>query len=158
VAKAGVKVDRAQLAAARRKLRGLPRDLNRKIRDASGQIAADELPRLQDAAQGDPLSEIIAQGLAVRRDRAPAIRAGGNATVAALADGRSKLPTFGDLFFGAEFGGQGRPTTRQFRPHRGRAGYWLYPQLRDDAPRMLEDWTGVIDDLITEWETDRGGS
>lgn len=41
-------------------------------------------------------------------------------------------------FFGFEFGGGERPGTRQFRPHLGKQGYFLYPTVRREA-KGLED-------------------
>ena len=58
------------------------------------------------------------------------------------------------LFWGAEFGGQSgkkkrtarisrknppfvvRATTMQFRPHRGKEGYWFHPMLRRQLPEV----------------------
>jgi len=149
---AGVEVDKAQLNAARAKLRGLDKETNSAIGDAAGEIAQDELARIENNAAGDPLSEVVAQGLTLKRDRFPAIKAGGPGKVTELAGDGRKTPTYGDLFFGAEFGGRGKATTQQFRPHKGRDGYWLYPQLREDAPRMLEQWGEVVDKIVKDWE------
>ena len=49
---------------------------------------------------------------------------------------------------GAEFGGQGRPTTQQFRPHLGRQGYFLYPTIRDNQDRIEDEYLSKVDDLI----------
>jgi hypothetical protein len=48
---------------------------------------------------------------------------------------------------GHEFGGGGRPRTRQFPPHKGKEGYFLFPTIRslfrDDSP-----WQRIVDDAI----------
>ena len=49
---------------------------------------------------------------------------------------------------GAEFGGRGRPTTQQFQPHRGTAGYFLYPTIRREAPQIEERMTDAIDNVL----------
>ena len=52
---------------------------------------------------------------------------------------------------GAEFGGRGRPTTQQFQPWRGNgenAGYFVWPTIRKDAPRIEEKASEGLDRLI----------
>lgn len=46
---------------------------------------------------------------------------------------------------GAEFGGGARPRTRQFRPHLGREGYFLYPTIREQLPQIVEDMADAIE-------------
>lgn len=49
---------------------------------------------------------------------------------------------------GAEFGGQRRSTTQQFRPYRGsgpRAGYFLYPSLRAESRQLDRLVLGLIE-------------
>lgn len=72
-------------------------------------------------------------------------------TVKAAAEQRRSKVTLGGPqhpeAMGAEFGGQGRPTTQQFRPHRGREGYGLYPAVReteDEFMRTYEQMLGVL--------------
>jgi len=138
-----------QMKAARAKLRQLPKVLNGEIRDAAVAIVAKEVPRIQSAGRSSS-RQAAAAVAAVRpkRDRIPAIAAGG----------AKKMPTSTGavraehLFFGAEFGGQRRPTTQQFRPHKGTQGYWFWPTLRQDAPDMLNEWGGALDGLVDDWE------
>lgn len=52
---------------------------------------------------------------------------------------------------GAEFGGGARPRTRQFPPWRGtgsRAGYMVYPTIRDEQQAIDKAYEGMIDDSI----------
>jgi hypothetical protein len=53
----------------------------------------------------------VMKGMRARRDRIPTIK---------LSEKSKRKVTRGDVFFGAEFGGGARPTTRQFLRHRGR--------------------------------------
>lgn len=46
--------------------------------------------------------------------------------------------TAGDMFYGAEFGGGRRPSTRQFPTYRS-TGYWFWPTLRQDAGQRDAD-------------------
>lgn len=49
---------------------------------------------------------------------------------------------------GAEFGGQKRPTTQQFRPWLGHTGYFLFPTIRRDNAEITQTWTEAIEDLM----------
>lgn len=55
------------------------------------------------------------------------------------------------LFFGAEFGGQGRPSTMQFPPYQGKRGYFLFPTARANADRFNEQWVKAIDKSMEPW-------
>ena len=51
---------------------------------------------------------------------------------------------------GAEFGGQGRPTTQQFKPWLGQQGYFLFPTIRRDSERINETYREALDRVIRE--------
>ncbi len=53
---------------------------------------------------------------------------------------------------GAEFGGQGRPTTQQFKPHLGRTGYFVYPTIRRDADRIESEFSDKLADLMRKYD------
>lgn len=53
-------------------------------------------------------------------------------------------------FFGHEFGGGARPTTRQFPQHKGRTGYFLYPTIRSHMDEAVERWEAIIDEVFEE--------
>lgn len=59
------------------------------------------------------------------------------------------------LFYGAEFGGQGRPETMQFPPFQGQRGYWFYPARRADEERFSAIWSKGVDNAMEPW--DRSG-
>ena len=109
-------------------------------------------------------SKLVAGVIRAKRDRVPSIAAGGSKKVAPsrkiyrsttnrTKTGRGKLvkPSAGDIFFGAEFGGRRRKTTQQFRPHRGRKGYWFWPQLRADEARMISAYDEAVTGVLREW-------
>lgn len=56
------------------------------------------------------------------------------------------------LFFGSEFGGQGRPETMQFPPFNGQRGYWFYPARRDNEDRFTDIWAKGVDDAMSDWD------
>lgn len=131
-----------------RTLSKLPREVNAEVRKASKTIATREADRIR-AAANDTLSRAVAVSVRARSDRVPAIVSGGSRKVAV-----SGHPSAGQAFFGAEFGGGARPTTAQFRPHRGRHGYWLWPTLRADEERMLTEWLAALDTIVKGWSQD----
>lgn len=56
----------------------------------------------------------------------------------------------GNMALGTEFGGQARKTTMQFRPHRGREGYFFWPTIRDSSAEIREMWDDLVDELEAE--------
>lgn len=55
------------------------------------------------------------------------------------------------VFYGSEFGGQGRPETMHFPPYNGQRGYWFYPARRDNQTRLDELWDKGVDQAMNEW-------
>lgn len=169
--KRGIEVE--GLVPVLRSLNTLGKDINARVREQSMVIAAEEALRLQRAAaqSGDALSVAIGAAIRRRSDRLPTIVAGGSKRIQVTKQrtftkfgttktGRvtrrqaktkaRKLPTAGQVFFGAEFGGGRKPTTKQFRPHQGRKGYWFWPQIREDEGRMLELWAKAVDQILSD--------
>lgn len=72
----------------------------------------------------------------------PSVRATTGKGARITAGGPGRLPTgtgtYGDVFFGAEFGGGSRPDTRQFRAYRSK-GYWFFPTVEKDESTTLMD-------------------
>jgi hypothetical protein len=52
------------------------------------------------------------------------------------------------VFFGAEFGGGSRPTTRQFLRHRGRSGYFFWPTVRKKKNEIATEYLNAIDKVL----------
>lgn len=69
---------------------------------------------------------------------------------ARVAAGGPKAPGF----FGHEFGGGAKPSTRQFPIHRGIDGYFLYPVVREEMEHAGERWNQIFDEVFPE----NGGS
>lgn len=135
-----------------RALSQLPKEAQGEIRTAAGRIAGREAEKIRAAAAIESSqAALVADSVRTRRDRVPVILAGGRTKVT-TSDGRRIAA--GDVFFGAEFGGRGRDTTRQFPAHRGREGYWFFPTLRDDEDDMMSEWLTVVDEIASEWSRD----
>ena len=146
------------------RLRSLPKVAQDEMREAAMAIAEDEASRIRAAAASDSSqSAAIAQFIKARRDRVPAISAGGARRAGVKGGARA-----GEIFFGAEFGGKARKagpvktrtarsgfvikeTTQQFRPHTGHEGYFFFPTLRKDQDRMLERYEQALTNVEREW-------
>lgn len=173
----GVEID--GLKPLLRRIRTLPKTAQDEIREAARAIADDEAARIASAGRSsDKQSRAAAGFVRARRDRVPLIVAGGaskagvsgGATAGQLFFGaefggggtkkwnrltETKTSRSGksrDVFAGVAFAGsRERATTNQFRPHKGKTGYWLWPQLREDQERMLRRWVSAVEAVAREW-------
>ena len=126
---AGVRVD--GLAEPNRTLRALGgREFQAELREAGRTVA-------KDVAQ-DAEGKALALG-GVAAHVAPSISAS-----AGVSFGGASHPAA----MGAEFGGQGRPTTQQFQPFRGHEGYFIYPAIRDNADHIEATYLKAVDDIL----------
>lgn len=126
------------------------RDANAELRDAAQRQVNRVTPMLAAGlAASSAQGALVATTITAKRDRYPVIRAGGTKRV-----GRRRVAA-GDVFFGAEFGGRGRPTTQQFRPWRGTTGYGFYPALRQHGHIIIDGYKDTLDQLAVRWG--RGG-
>lgn len=119
----------------RRDLKAVSAEAAKELRQAHVDVAQMVATDARDRAYG-------LGGVAARV--APTVRASGTQAGAAIALGGPTAPEAA----GAEFGGRGRPTTQQFRPHLGRTGYFVYPSIRDDADEAEATYLDAIDDLM----------
>jgi hypothetical protein len=104
----------------------------------------------------------VMKGMRARRDRIPTIKLDENSafqsrsrkfTSSRNADtGRrvKRKVTRGDVFFGAEFGGGARPTTRQFLRHRGQSGYFFWPSVRKHKGDIADAYLGAIQKVLDQ--------
>lgn len=124
------------------------KEVSKRAREESKKIAQDEAEKISIRAStsGDKVAAAVGVTVRARSDRVPAIVSGGARRLSTL----SGKPRAGAVFFGAEFGGGGRPTTRQFRPHKGKTGYFLWPQLREDEREMVERWLTAIEGILED--------
>ncbi|HKY67410.1 MAG TPA: hypothetical protein VJM49_13605 [Acidimicrobiales bacterium] len=127
------------------------RDANRELRQAAGGIADTLVPALVlAAAMASPQATLAAASVKRRSDRVPVIVAGGSRRVRPSTRPGRRV-TAGDVFFGAEFGGGRRPSTRQFPPWVGTAGYWFWPTVRAHLPRLRREYIRTLDELAARW-------
>lgn len=118
-----------------RDLKAIGKDAQAELKKANVTVATKEGKRAQAAA--------FALG-GVSAHVAPSIRGGGGNAWAGIKLGTDPASA------GAEFGGRGRPTTQQFRPHLGKTGYAVYPTIRRDNEEITSTWFEAIENLMKE--------
>jgi hypothetical protein len=135
-------------------LRQLPKHLSARMRDASGDIAADIASAAASRARSvGGVAKLVAPTIKARRDRVPVVQMGGNATLPTSGDGwtRSRSgarQTIGDVIWGAEFGGGG-PRTSQFLPQRD-PGYFLWPTIEAQGDAIDERYSEALLDALED--------
>ena len=156
----GVKVEGARetLAAFRR----LPKEASDALRTRSLELSQRLVELIASAARSDsPQSALMAPTVRARRDRIPAIEAGGSKRV-----GRHSKPAWAVLF-GSEFGSNHRSgwygapryagsSGRQYRPHVGAGSYWLFKTVGAHESQVAATWRRVAEDVERAFA--RGGS
>lgn len=120
----------------------LPLALQESVQGTSELIAGTEALKLRLAAMKDSRqAALVAPSIEAKRGDFPMIIAGGRGRI----PGRGKT-RWSDILFGAEFGGQTRRTTMQFRPHTERRGYWLYPTLWANMDSIIATYEVAVQD------------
>lgn len=131
-------------------LRSLPKEATVQLREASRDIATFVADEARDrAVRVGGVAVYVAPTIRSTRDRVPVVRMGG--TNKLPSNTRNRLggrQTVGDVAFGAEFGGRGRPTTQQFQPHRGTQGYFLWPTIRARSDDIQERYSEALLDAL----------
>lgn len=129
-----------------RTLRTLTPEASKQLRDASQAIAGDmaDVARSRASGIGGAMS-LVGPTIRATRDRVPALAMGGSTRIPGRSGDRQ---TVGDLLWGAEFGGQGRPRTMQFLPNLGTTGYAFWPAVRDESDHAMEQWSQALADAL----------
>jgi hypothetical protein len=127
-------------------LRSLGPEASTRLRDASQAIASDLATdaRMRGAAVGGAMS-LVWPTIRGTRDRVPALAMGGTRRIPGRSGDRQ---TVGDLLWGAEFGGRGRPSTMQFLPHLGTVGYAFWPAVRAGSDDAMAAWSQALADAL----------
>jgi hypothetical protein len=96
----------------------------------------------------------VAKGFRViKSDRLPTLELRGSSPFPSKSrppSKRNKKVTRSDVFFGAEFGGGARPTTRQFLRHRGQSGYFFWPTVRKRKNAIAKEYLDGMDRVVKE--------
>jgi hypothetical protein len=135
---------------------------NEMVRKVSTDLAVDLLAAVRVEAGTISRSRQaleLTRGLKVRKDRVPSIRLQPNMLFRSKSrsnrkrglvqgPGLTRKVTMGDVFFGAEFGGGERPTTKQFLRHRGQSGYFFWPTVRKKKNEIAQKYLEGIDEVV----------
>jgi hypothetical protein len=103
----------------------------------------------------------VAKGLRASNDRIPTIKLRGNEPFKSTTrpvnqnlrkgiKGRNSKVVLSDIFFGAEFGGGARSSTKQFLRHRGQSGYFFWPTVRKRKNEIAKEYLEGIDRVVKQ--------
>jgi len=139
----------------------LGKEFNKELKKGSVEVAKHVVQKAQANASTEP-ERLVAKALEAKYDRIPSIRVKSDrGYVSASRPQRRRTAAAKvraiDVWFGIEFGGgkygKGNPKpkknyrdgvtrggihayTTQFRPHRGRQGYFFYPTVREEGDNI----------------------
>lgn len=137
--------------------RRLPKDASDSLRDRSMRLSKVLATRVQAAAIAEGgQAKIVAPTVKARRDRVPAITAGGNERV-----GKRRVPAH-KLVFGSEFGAKRRfgwysayryrnSTGRQYKRHLGQHSYWFFRTVDENTAAVNTAWHKIADDIVNSF-------
>lgn len=130
--------------------------------------------KAREGSSGHSQASMVVRGLRARRDRIPTIKLDHNkgfpsksrsnrtrglgmvgparfgAGESSPFKGFDRKVTYGDVFFGAEFGGRARRTTQQFLRHRGRQGYFFWQAVRDSNSYIAKEYVASIERVMAK--------
>lgn len=137
-----VRIDGAQ--ATLKAFRDLPKEANDQLRDKSLELSEKMANWLQAAGSAEGRqAKLLVGTVRARRDRLPYVTVGGTKRVGRPWPTRGRAKAY-ELLFGSEFGGTGHG----FKPHRGRAGYWIFPTIEAHESDIGREWKKAADEVV----------
>jgi len=137
----GVKI--GGLREALTAFRELPKEANDALRDEALKLSQELAVDVQSAARSEGhQAALLAQTVKAKRDRVPVITAGGTTKL-----GHNRKPAY-KLLFGSEFGSS---RLKQYKPHRGRQGYWFFPVVEKQADKIAAGWQDAAQRVIDDF-------
>lgn len=128
---------------ASRVLAGLPRQVEDQAAKAAEKLAGVMAPRIsQRATSAGRLASRVGRNVRAR---------GAQLEVAGSVNVGGRNVDVGQLFYGANWGGGGRVSTRQFQPFRP-GDRWFFTQIREDNERIAAGWDAAFDAAHDDWE------
>lgn len=137
--------------------REMPKEASASLRERSKELADTIADRVKAAGQAEGRQAAkLARTVRAMKDRVPTVQVGGTRKL-----GRQGEPAWG-MLFGSEFGMDARSgwyadprydgePSGQFKPHRGRQGYWIFPTVERSEGEISEAWNRVADDILREF-------
>ena len=127
----------------RRSFRRVPKDVKKTLRERTKELSEVLAESARQAGMADSAqTALVAPLVKARKGETPYIAGGGSKRV-----GRNRVPAY-KVIFGNEFGSD---RLKQFRPHRGRKGYWLFPTVEREKDEITKAWLDVADDVIKDF-------
>ena len=150
-------------------------EFQKELKAESNRVAAHVVQRAQQRASTPAEREVAKALRAKRSDRVPTIEMGKQNFVSKSRRNAKRTEaakaTRLDVFFGTEFGGgkfrSGNPTSRQtsrggvvrkgggyttqFRPHKGRTGYFFYPTVRSEGANIVRMYANGVERVRKQW-------
>lgn len=136
-------------------------EFNKEMRNAAKDVADLIVQKAKIEAQAQPphgrnpgsrsQAAAVVEGLRARHDRVPVIKLDHKRGFVSRSrpNRRRKVKvTMGQVFFGAEFGGGRRPTTRQFLRHRGRSGYFFWITVRQNKDFIITEYFNAVERVL----------
>ena len=121
----------------------LPKDASNELRNATLVLAKLLADAASEAGRAEGRQAALAAPTVVaRRDRIPIVVVGGTKRV-----GRRRVPVY-KILFGSEFGSS---RLKQYKPHRGREGYWFFPTVEREAQATADVWGRMAEAIIAKW-------
>jgi len=121
----------------------IPRALDDEFKRVTVDIANDLAAGARNAAR-TPLQALAVRGLEVDTSDPPALVVGGTM----VRPGTAAI----DIWYGAEYGGGRRPTTKQFQPWLGQRGYFLTPVARERGSKYNDMYGAAIEKAMQDWD------
>lgn len=150
--KATVKIqaDPAQLRGLYAAFRQMDEASKTTLKQEITAISAWSAAEIASNASASPFpaqAEKVAMTIRANKDRIPNVSVGGSRKVT------STRAEAGYLLFGSEFGGPAPfPNGGRRFPYRsgnnGRAGYWIFPRLKQIQPELTRRWKSSVEHLV----------
>lgn len=138
-----VRIDGAQ--ATLKAFRDLPKEASDALRDAAQDLSDKMANWVKAAGQAEGRQASLLVGtVKAKRDRLPYMVVGGTKRIGHSWPGAGRAPAY-QLLFGSEFGAS---SGHGFLPHRGKAGYWVFPTIEAHEGEIAREWTKAADDVL----------
>lgn len=149
-------------------------EFNKELKKASLEVARHVVDKTKSNASTEA-ERLVAKAIEARPDRIPkiAVKSAGSYVSSSRPNRRrsqaAKVKAI-DVWYGIEFGGgkygKGNPKPRknyrdgstvgggyttQFRPHRGRRGYFFYPTVRDEGDNIERMYGEAVERVLKEF-------
>lgn len=145
----GVRIDGARETL--KAFNDLPKEANKQLKEKSNELSRSLVQTIRQAAQSDesPQAALFAKTVRAKKDRVPAIVAGGERRV-----GRNRVPAW-QVLFGGEFGSDRFPQFK--KSHRGPEGGPIFQTVDREQAAISDAWNEAADAILSTFTRGGGG-